>query len=66
MILQEFVHMKNKEEEMAKALEGLNKKRKEIKGKEDYCDDGIQPECKCEWQEKDENCCEYVCRPWCR
>ena len=65
MILQEFVHMKKKEEEMAKALEGLNKKREKIKGKEDYCDDGIKPECKCEWQE-DENCCEYVCRPRCR
>ena len=65
MILQEFVYNKKKQREMEKALESLNKKRLESRERQDYCDDGIQPECKCEWQE-DKNCCEYVCRPWCR
>lgn len=64
MVLQEFIYMKEKEEWLRKSLEGLNKKRQAIKGKEDYCDDGIKPDCKCEWEE--EYCCEYVCRPWSR
>jgi len=59
MVLQEFVHMKEKEDRLKKSLAGLNKKRQEIKGKEDYCDDGIKPDCKCEWQEECEDKCKH-------
>ena len=50
MILEEFVYQKDKSERLGKALEGLNKKRAGIKGKEDFCDDSIKPDCKCDWE----------------
>jgi len=58
MILEEFVYQKDKSERLGKALEGLNKKRAGIKGKEDFCDDSIKPDCKCDW----EGDCEDNCR----
>ena len=45
MVIQEFVHMKEKEEQLKEALSGLNKKRQDIKGKESFCDDGIKIGC---------------------
>jgi hypothetical protein len=58
MILEEFVHNQKKEKERAKALEGLNKKRQDLKGKENFNDDRSKYEC-----EKESECCEPVCRP---
>lgn len=63
MVLEEFVYLKEKSERMAKSLERLNRKRKRIRGKEDFCDDGIQPDCKCRWWGKD---CGDLCRYQCK
>ncbi len=52
--------------ERKKVIRGPIKLKNWPKEKENYYDEGIQPECKCKWKEEDPNCCEYVCRPWCR
>ncbi|RLD70373.1 MAG: hypothetical protein DRI98_08060 [Bacteroidetes bacterium] len=55
MILQEFIFNE-------KGLDRLNKTKKEFKGKEDYCDDGIKPDCKCPYGDVDPKDCEDLCR----
>ena len=58
MVLQEFTYLKEKAEKLSKGLKKLNKKRAEHKGKEDFCDDGIKPDCKCDWKGN----CEDICK----
>jgi len=59
MILQEFVFLKDKSDKIAKGLGRLNKIRRECK---DGHDEGIAPDCKCDWKGSCEDLCRHTMR----
>lgn len=56
MIIQEFVHIKNKK--LEKALEKLNKKRAACKDDSGWS----EPDCKCPYGDVESKDCEDLCR----